>query len=237
MRGGPLSGRARLSAELSDREQRRAVAGRVEVRDLVAAGQRVEPVDLSFRMMPSPGADGRWDGTVQTARVRWHEVAIDDVRAALSVDGRRLELTRLHARAAAVPIDAAGTWEWSGSGRAKASLGPVTLADIAGVPASIRLGGAGRATVDATIARGVASASAVVDLDQVSASGIALGAGRAELRARGSALDGHVAFPARRLRADVTGTLETAGTIAARLELDDLALPALLRPRGTAWCA
>ena len=82
-----------------------------------------------------------------------------------------------------------------------------------GVPPSLRLGGTGRATVDASAERGVASASALAKLDQVSAAGVSLGAGQAEVRVRGQALEGELSFPARRLRAKAAGRLEAGGVL------------------------
>ncbi len=231
---GPLSGRASASAELTGRGQTQDLEGRAEIADLVAAGHAVEPVQVSFRMAASPGPDTRWQGTIQSPRVRWDQVAVENITASLAVDGQKIELHSGRARAAAAPVEVTGAWEWAGAGRGHATLGPVALGAIAGVPPALRLAGMGRATVDASVDRGVASANALATLDQVSAAGVSLGAGQAEVRLRGHALEGEVSFPARRLRARTAGRLEAGGTLTSSLELDDLALRPLLAELGSA---
>src|SRR5262245_3145571 len=230
---GSLTGRATVSADLSGRGQTPVLGGRAVVADLVAEGHVVEAGETTFRFAPSPGPDSRWEGTVQSPRVRWDEMVVESITAALAVDGQRLQVTRAHARAAAVPIEATGAWEWAGTGRGRAELGPVSLNAIGGVPPALRLGGTGRATVDASLDRGAVTASAVARLDQTSAAGVSLGAGQAEVRVRGAALDGVVSFPTRRLRATASGRLEANGALNATLALDDLALQPLLREMGS----
>ena len=229
---GSLTGRATVSADLSGRGQTPALEGRAAIADLVADGHVVEAGETTFRFAPSPGPDSRWEGTVQSPRVRWDDVAVENLVAPLAVDGQRLQVTRARARAAGVPIEATGTWEWAGSGRGHAELGPVPLDAIAGVPSALRLAGTGRATVDASMDRGTVTATAVARLDQTSAAGVALGAGQAQVRVRGTALDGELSFPTRRLRATARGRLEAGGALDATLALDDLALSPLLRELG-----
>ncbi len=230
---GALSGHAIVSAALSGRGETPAVEGRAEVTALVVQDHAVEPIEASFRLAASPGPASRWEGTIQSPRIRSDQLAIEQITAALAVDGERLEITRARARVAAVPVEATGVWEWAGSGRSHAELGPVSLGAITGVPPALRLGGTGRATVDASINRGVTTATARATLDQVTAAGVSLGAGQAELRVRGAALDGDLAFPTRRLRAKLSGRVETGSALSSTVELDDLALPPLLRELGS----
>ncbi len=230
---GALSGHATVSAALSGRGQTPAVEGRAEVTALVVQGHAVEPIEASFRLAASPGPDSRWEGTIQSPRIRSDQLAIEQITAALAVDGERLQITRARARAAAVPVEATGVWEWAGSGRSHAELGPVSLGAITGVPPALRVGGTGRATVDAAINRGVTTATARATLDQVTAAGVSLGAGQAEMRVRGAALDGDLSFPTRRLRAKVSGRVETSSALSSTVELDDLALQPLLRELGS----
>jgi hypothetical protein len=119
------------------------------------------------------------------------------------------------------------------SGRGSAALGPA-LGAITGVPPSLRLSGTGRATVDASAEHGVASASALAKVDQLSAAGVSLGAGQAEVHVRGQVLEGEMSFPGRRLRAKAAGRLESGGVLASSFELDNLALAPLLRELGSA---
>jgi hypothetical protein len=136
---GALSGHATVAAALSGRGQTAAVEGRAEVAALDVQGHAVEPIEASFRLAASPGPDSRWEGTIQSPRIRSDQLAIEQITAALAVDGERLQITRARARAAAVPVEATGVWEWAGSGRSHAELGPVALGAITGVPPALRL--------------------------------------------------------------------------------------------------
>ena len=231
---GPLSGHATVSADLTGRGGTPQVDGHVESTDVIAHGHTIEPVQASFRLAASPGAASRWEGMVRSPRLRWNQIAIESVAASLAVDGRRLQVTRATARAAAVPVEATGVWEWAGSGRSHAELGPVPLGGISGVPPWLRLGGTGRATVDASIERGVTTATATARLDQASAGGVTLGAGQAEISLRGLEVAGELLFPAPRVRASVRGRLQNGSALASTLEIDELALQPLLRELGSA---
>ncbi|HYB43465.1 MAG TPA: hypothetical protein VEL75_16920, partial [Candidatus Methylomirabilis sp.] len=228
-----LGGRADISAELTRRGQAPQLEGRVGVADLVYAGHSVEPVEVSFRMAASSGQDGRWEGALRSSRIRWDQLTVDDISASLALDAQRIELIGGRARAAAIPVEVSGQWEWAGAGRGRAALGPVSLAAVPGVPAELRLGGTGRAIVDASFERGVASATALAKLDRVSAAGLALGAGDADVRLRDRALEGKLSFPSRRLTAKAAGRLESGGALTGSVEVDDLALSPLLRELGS----
>ena len=231
---GPLGGRASVSAELTGRGQTPALDGRAEVTGLVAAGRTIEPIAATFRMAASPGPDTRWEGTVQSPRIRWDQVAAENITASLGVDARRIELRGGRARVAGVPVEVTGAWEWAGSGRGHAVLGPVALDAIPGLSPSLRLGGRGGATLDASVERGVVTATALAKLDQVSAAGVSLGDGQANVRVHGRALEARAEFPARRLRATATGRLEAGGVVTSAIEVDDLGLQPLLRELGSA---
>ncbi len=237
MSWGQLSGRASMSAELSGRGATPALQGRVEVADLAAADQPPQNVRATFRMAAAHGTDTRWDGTIQSPGLRWSGVAIESVSASATVDDTRVDVTQLRARAAAVPVEAAGRWEWSGSGRGRATLGPVALGAVEGAPPSLRLGGTGRGTVDAAVDRGAASATARIETDKTSIAGVSLGDGRGDVRLRGRALEGELAFPDRKLRVTAAGKLEAGAALAGRVELDDLGFQPLLRELGAAAAA
>ena len=231
---GLLGGRATVSAELTGRGATPAIEGRAEIADLVAAGHAVEPIAASFHIAASPAPDTRWVGTVEVPRARWDHAAVEGFLASLAIDGAQIELIHASARAAGVPVEASGVWSWAGSGRGRATFGPVALATISGIPPTLRLAGMGRATADASVDRGMTSARALVELEQVSAAGVSLGAGRSEVRLRGQALEAELSFPARRLRARAAGRLEAGGALTSSIELDDLALQPLLRELGSA---
>ena len=230
---GALTGRATVSADVTGRGQTPAIEGRAEIANLMADGHAVQAGATSFRFASTPGPDSRWEGTIHSPHVRWGDVAVESIAASIAVDGERLQVTRAHARAAAVPIEATGVWVWTGSGRGHAELGPASLSAITGVPPTLRLGGTGRATVDASVDRGTVAATGVTRLDQVAVAGVSLGAGQGEVRLRGAALDAELSFPARRLRATTTGRLEAGAALGATLALDGLALQPLLRELGS----
>ena len=188
-------------------------------------------------MAASPGPDTRWDGhrpvaarPLESGRRREHRRLARRRRRQDRADRRRAPGRR---RSRSRPR-ACGNGPASGRGHADARPGLARRHHAASRP-SLRLGGTGRATVDAPVERGVAVGDArVAKLDQVSASGVSLGAGQAEVRVRGRALDGELSFPARRLRAKAAGRLESGGVLTGSLELDDLALQPLLRELGSA---
>ena len=234
MRWEPMSGRATVSAELSGRGQARVLEGRTDVADLVAAGRAVEPVRASFRLTSPQGPNARWEGNVEVPRVAWSQAAVEHIAASLAVDAKHIEVIRARAQIAAIPVEATGQWAWAGAGRSRVALGPVSLGAIRGAPPALGVGGTGRATVDIAVERGVASTTALVELDQVNAAGVSLGAGRSEVRVRGRALEAELSFPSRRLRATAAGRLEAGGTLAGRLDVDDLSLQPLLRELDSA---
>ena len=232
---GATTGRASLQAELVAGGGTPGVAGRVEIAELTAAGQTFEPIEGSFRIAAAPGSSGRWAGDVEVPRVRAGDVGVENLKAALAVDGARVALVRATARAAGMPVEATGAWNWDGSGRGRATLGPTALAAISGMPAGLGLAGTGRASIEASVAPGgVASAKTVVDFGGVSARGVLLGAGRSEIRLRDRSVEGELSFPARRLHATVAGRLEARGTLTATVDLADLALRPLLHELGSA---
>ena len=231
---GPVSGHVTVSADVTGRGGTPQVDGYVDSTEVVAGGHAFEPVRASFRLAASPGAASRWEGVVQSPRVRSDRIAIESIAASLTVDGRRVQVTRATARAAAVPVQATGVWEWTGSGRSRAELGPVPLGGISGVPSWLGLGGTGRAIVNASIERGVTIATATATLEQARAAGVALGAGQADIRLRGRDVAGELSFPVRRARAGVRGRLEAGSVLAGTLEFDRLALQPLLRELGSA---
>src|SRR4029453_13317935 len=151
--------------------------------------------------------------------IRSGQISVEAIMASLAVDASKLDVIRARVRVQAVPIEIAGVWNWSGSGRGRATLGPVALGAIRGVPPTLRVGGTARASVEASVDRGTMSATGLVDLEQVSAAGVPLGAGRADLRLRGPALDGELSFPARRLRVRTAGRLEASGALTTTAEL------------------
>ena len=54
-------------------------------------------------MAAAPGPGTRWDGTVQSPRIRSDQIVVENLIIALAVDGEKLEVSRARARAAAHP--------------------------------------------------------------------------------------------------------------------------------------
>src|SRR5262249_28140089 len=157
LKWSPLSGRATVTAEISGRGGTRAIEGRADIVDLVAAGHTVDPVQASFRFVGSPDTATRWTGTLNAPRVRGDQVSVESITASLALDPSKIELINARAQALSVPVEISGVWNWSGSGRARATCGPVALAKISGVPAALQIAGTGQATVDASVDRGITS--------------------------------------------------------------------------------
>src|SRR5262245_23082938 len=205
--GAPdLAGRAIVTAELSGRTEAPILTGRADLTGAAAAGHAVAPLEARFRLA-AVSAEGRralsrWDGTLESPRVTWQSISAEHVAAAFIVDQSRLELTRLGARVAAIPVEATGAWAWAGGGRAEARLGPVALGAIPAVPAGIGLAGTGRGHLTVKVERRTVSTEAAVDLERVSSAGVLLGDGSVRIRGSSTALTGDLAFPARKLRAE-----------------------------------
>src|SRR5262249_43853717 len=188
----------------------------------------------SLATAPRDGARSlsRWDGSIELARAAWQSIAAENIAATFSLDPQRFELTRARARVAAVPLEVTGGWPWAGEARAKVLVGPVALGSIAGVRTALDLAGTGRGQITVSTERGVVSTEAAIDLERVSAHGVALGDGRLSLRGKDPALSGALAFPARKLRAEARGRLESGALIETRVELADLPLRPLLAELG-----
>jgi autotransporter translocation and assembly factor TamB len=228
MGAGDLGGRASLSAEISGTFSAPELTGRTVVTGLTVGGQSVDPAEASFRFTAASDGAHRWDGTIHAARIGWRPAPIDELLARLTVDGTRLEVVNARARVAMVPVEAASVWEWAGSGRARATLGPATLGTLSLVPATIGLGGTARGQLDATIRQGVLDTIGAIQLERVSVTGLGLGDGTLGVRTRGRALQAELAFPSRALRVEASGPLRPGSTIAAQIALDALALRPLL---------
>jgi autotransporter translocation and assembly factor TamB len=228
-----LAGRATIVADLVGSLDTPELVGSAGVAGLTVAGQSIDPAEASFRFANATGGAGRWDGTIQARRIGWRPLPIEDFTARLTVDGARVEVASARARAGTVPIELAGQWEWTGSGQARASLGPAALASLPFVPATLGLAGTGRGQIDATARRGTIEANGSVQLEQITAGKLGLGNGTLSLRTRDRALQAELAFPRHSLRVEASGPLRAGSTIAARLSLESLALRPLLVDLGS----
>jgi autotransporter translocation and assembly factor TamB len=221
--GAPhVEGRLRVAADAMGTLERPVVTGRVEIEPLAIGTQVIGRVELMARL---EGTDGlaRWTGALDAGRVAAPPASVEDLRAAFTLDADQLDLQRLTGRVEGVPLDLRGLWTWVGTGRAQASLGPVALGGLRGLPAELALAGTGLARVDITMGPAVA-AVAEVGLTAVSLHDVVLGAGRLQAKLDGHDLTADLAFPAARLSASAHGRLESGHALAvqARVERFDL---------------
>jgi hypothetical protein len=230
-----VAGRAAATVDVTGRLDAPALAGRVELSALTVGGHAVTPAPVEVRLetLPSPGAAGaaagpRLAGSIRASGLVLAGVPVDDLVARLGLDAVRLEVLEARARIHAVPVTAAGTWEWGGAGRARADLGPARLGSLPGLPPALALRGTGGGRLEATMRDGTLVTETALGLAQVAIAGVTLGAGTVRLGTRGSRLEAELAFPERRLDLAVSGRIAAAEPLAARLEIADLDLETLL---------
>ena len=81
---------------------------------------------------PEPLRAGR--AALRSRRLALPWVEIEDLHSALALSTEALEISRLTARVAGVPVDGSGRWAWRGIGDAALVAGPAALARLPGVP-------------------------------------------------------------------------------------------------------
>jgi translocation and assembly module TamB len=157
------------------------------------------------------------------------DLPVRDASAAFAMDGQALEVSALQATLAGVPVRGSGRYAWAGTGQADLALGPAELAALPNLPAALDLRGTGRGQVRAALQAGAVSGSGTLSLTGVAANGVGLGDGAGQVAVKDDRLQGTLAFPAAGLRAEVQGPLDPAATLAASLELRDLAVQPILQ--------
>jgi hypothetical protein len=182
---------------------------------LPAALQGRGELALAARAEGTPRA-WRGTGTFTSPLVELAAGPLKQLRAAFAMDQTRVEVTDLRVDAFGIPTRATANWAWTGSGGAKATLGPASLAGIAMVPAGVGLRGSGRATVEAAM-RSPADVSGVVhaELDDVAVGRVPLGRGQIDASAREGTFRAEVDFPEPRLRLSGSGRIDAGGTLTA----------------------
>lgn len=193
-----------------------------------AAGRDAGRVEL--RLDPDAGPAPRWSGSLRSRRLALPWIAVDDLQTALALSADALDVARLAARVAGIPVTASGRWMWRGQGEAQLVAGPAPLARLPGAPADLALDGSARAQVDATFGAAGVKASARLEADKVAVAGVALGRGAGEAALRGRQLDASLRFPERQLEMSTRGELSPGQTVAARLSLRSFDLASLLPP-------
>jgi len=195
---------------------------------LPPAAQGTGRLALAGRVEGTPDV-WRADCTLEAPSLTAHEVPIQDLQAAFSLDQDRIEVSRLRARAHGFPVRGDGVWGWDGSGHGAAEAGPGDLAGIMGLPPELGLRGTGQVRVQAAVRSGAVEASGTALLERVVIKDVGLGNGSGQFAMRGGQLQAQLAFPDSRLSATARGPLDGDRPIALRLDVRELALAPMFR--------
>lgn len=185
-------------------------------------------VDLS--LVPVAGRPPRWSGTLRSGRLAlpWAEIA--DLHGALALSAEALEISRVVARVAGIPVEGSGRWAWRGIGDVRLDAGPVALARLPGVPSDLALDGSARAKIQMSLGAAGAHGTARVDAERVSVAKVALGRGTGEAVVQGRRLDASLKFPERQLEMSARGELAPGQALAVRMVLQSFDLASLAAP-------
>lgn len=157
------------------------------------------------------------------------DLPVPDASAAFALDPTGLQVSRLVATLAGVPVRGDGRYAWAGTGQAELALGPAPLDALPRVPAALALRGTGRGEVRVALRGGAVSGTGALSLTGVSARGIGLGDGTAQVAVTDGRVQGTLAFPAAGLQAEVQGPLDPAATLQASLALRDVAVQPIVQ--------
>ena len=187
---------------------------------------------LDVRLDPMAGTAPRWSGTLQARRLTLPWVDVEDLQSALALSTDALDVARLTARVAGIPVDGSGRWTWRGSGDARLVVGPAALARLPGVPPELALDGSARAQVEARLSTAGVQGTARVEAERVAVAKIALGRGTGEATLQGRRLEAALRFPDRRLEMSARGDLAPGQMVAARMVLRSFDLASLVAPHA-----
>jgi autotransporter translocation and assembly factor TamB len=185
---------------------------------------------LDVRLDPMAGIAPRWSGTLQARRLTLPWVDVEDLQSAVALSTDALDVARLTARVAGIPVDGSGRWTWRGSGDARLVVGPAALARLPGAPPDLALDGSARAQVEARLSTAGVQATARVEAERVAVAKIALGRGTGEAALQGRRLEAALRFPERRLELSARGDLAPGEMVAARMVLRSFDLASLVAP-------
>ncbi len=181
------------------------------------------------------GVVARWRGSGQVeAAALTLRHPLERLKAQFGVDAQGLEISTLTMRALNVPVSGNGSWRWSGGGRLTADLGPARLVELPGVDPRLKL--TGSVTGRASLLSDAGRVSGSLDLagSDVSALGLALGAGTARLALRADAVEGRLDFPGVRLTATAAGRLGERESITVQARLEDADVASVLQQAAPA---
>lgn len=198
--------------------------------DLARPAVRRDAGRVDVRFDPVAGAAPRWTGSVRSRRLTLPWADVEDLQAALALSGEALEVAKLTARVATVPVDGAGRWLWRGTGHANLVAGPAALARLPGAPADLALHGSARAELQASASAAGVQGTARVEAERVAVAKIALGRGTGEATFQSRRLDASLKFPERQLELSARGDIAPGQLMAARLVLRSFDLASLVPP-------
>jgi autotransporter translocation and assembly factor TamB len=244
-----IAGHATGSADITGPWRTPVASGRLEVPTLTVPGQALARVRVPFQLTPSTlridhasafvgpdplALDGRatwtsggWrgQGSLSAPAVTLAQWPIQALRAAFTVDPERLAVTDLALGVHGIPVRGTASWPWNGRGHLEGRLGPAALAGVSGVPPAVALEGTASGRVEAS-GRSLedVTARASLQLEQVHAAGVRLGAGALDVDLRGGAARAELRFPERRLTATAEGRVAAGATVSVRAAVDALAI-------------
>jgi autotransporter translocation and assembly factor TamB len=228
------AGRVAVSVQVSGRRDAPALAGWIALDGVTVSGAPVAPAEARFDLaITLPGAAtataGRLAGTIRSPRVALAQAGIEDLDATIALDPERVEVLAARARLGTVPVEVAGALAWTGSGQARVRLGPAALSAVPGVPPALGLAGTAEVQGELTLRGGNVTTAGTARLGGVQLAGLALGAGTAAFRSTGTAVAAELAFPDRRLDADLEGRLDRSRALTARVRVADAGLRELVQ--------
>ncbi len=175
----------------------------------------------------------RGSGDVEAADLTLRSgVSIRTLQSTFTLDAQRFDLTRLQATVRGVPIRGTGGWQWDGTGRATADLGPLELGTIPDVPSAASLRGTGRARIDITTAPGRVEIVGTGSIERAEVFNTPLGHGTLQAALRDGALQADMSFPEARVTTSVRGRTDREEPLSVRAEVNAFELAPLLRRVG-----
>jgi hypothetical protein len=230
--GEPLGAPA-LRERLEIDGEVRTGAGRVEdfAAWIPAEWRATGPFALGARL---EGQSGAWRarGTVTGGPLTVRGERVEGLDARFDARPDRLEVARLTGRVREVPVSGNGTWAWNGTGVVRGEAGPVSLAQLPGLPDGVELAGVAAARGEARARGGRWSGSASIDLREARVAGAVLGRGTATLALRDDVASAEATFPGARVSARASAPLDGSAPAQVHIGFVDFDLEPLLGRAG-----
>ncbi|HSD50554.1 MAG TPA: translocation/assembly module TamB domain-containing protein [Candidatus Methylomirabilis sp.] len=169
-------------------------------------------------------------GTVEAADLTLRSgVPIRTLRSTFTLDAQRFDLAWFQATVRGVPIRGTGGWQWDGTGRATAELGPLELGTIPEVPPGASLRGTGRARIDLTTVPGRIQVVGTGSVERTEIFNVPLGSGSLQVALHDGTLQANLSFPEARLTASARGRTGRDEPLSVRAEVKALELAPIFR--------